>query len=117
MPIMARFFPANAAESGLLADISTRVSRKLGFGGAPKAGPGGPQVRIVRAGSDSNVLGDVMTGDASKRYSIELYAQAFNLLNHVNAINFSGVQSSPFFGQATSAGAPRRVEIGTRLNF
>ena len=72
---------------------------------------------IVRAGSDSNVLGDMMTGDATKRYSIELYAQAFNLLNHTNAINFSGVLTSPFFGQATSAAPPRRVEIGARLNF
>jgi hypothetical protein len=25
--------------------------------------------------------------------------------------------ASPFFGNATSAGAPRRVEIGTRLTF
>jgi hypothetical protein len=30
---------------------------------------------------------------------------------------FSGVQTSPFFGQATSAQSPRRMELGLRLNF
>ena len=54
---------------------------------------------------------------AGKRYAVELYAQAYNALNHFNALNFSGVVGSPFFGQATSAGAPRRVELGARLNF
>jgi hypothetical protein len=39
------------------------------------------------------------------------------MLNHVNALNFSGVVTSPFFGQPTSAAAPRRVEIGTRFTF
>jgi len=38
-------------------------------------------------------------------------------LNHTNALNFSGVLTSPFFGQATSAAPPRRVEIGARLSF
>ena len=53
----------------------------------------------------------------NKKYTLELYAQAYNALNHVNALNYSGVVSSPFFGRATSAAAPRRVEIGTRLTF
>ena len=52
-----------------------------------------------------------------KRYGLELYAQAYNALNHFNALNFSGVVGSPFFGQPTSAAAPRRVELGARLNF
>ena len=58
-----------------------------------------------------------MMGDMAKRYGVELYAQAFNVLNHTNVLNFSGVMTSPFFGQATSAAAPRRIEIGTRLTF
>lgn len=107
----------NSARGSTTVDISTRLAWKIGFGTAPSPTQAGPQVRIVRGGGDSNVLGDMMTGDANKRYSVELYAQAFNLLNHTNAINFSGVVASPFFGQATSAAAPRRVEVGARLNF
>jgi hypothetical protein len=54
---------------------------------------------------------------SSKKYRLEFYAQAFNLLNHANPGSFSGVQTSPFFGQATSAQAPRRLELGMRMNF
>jgi len=53
----------------------------------------------------------------NKRYTVELYAQSYNTLNHTNALNFSGVMTSPFFGQATSAAAPRRIEVGTRFSF
>jgi hypothetical protein len=97
-------------------DLGMRLSWSLGFGG-PAAPPAGPQVRIVR-GDNADPLGAMGGGDLqNKRYSVELYTQAYNLLNHTNALNFSGVVSSPFFGQATSAAAPRRVEIGTRFSF
>jgi hypothetical protein len=38
-------------------------------------------------------------------------------LNHTNLGVFNGVLTSPYFGQATSAQAPRRMEVGLRLNF
>jgi len=41
----------------------------------------------------------------------------YNALNRKNPLNFSGVLASPFFGQPTSAAAPRRIEIGTRFSF
>jgi carboxypeptidase family protein/TonB-dependent receptor-like protein len=107
----------NSGRGRALVDLSTRLSWRLGFGGAAPAGPGGPQIRLLRGGGDSNPLGDMPTGDGSKRYAVELYAQAFNLLNRVNATTFSGVVSSPFFGQATAAAPPRRVEVGARLSF
>jgi hypothetical protein len=75
-------------------------------------------VRIVR-GDDADPLGATGgMGDAqNNRYSLELYAQAYNLTNHFNALNFSGVMTSPFFGHATSAAPARRVEIGARIGF
>ena len=97
-------------------DLGLRLSWGMAFGGAAPP-PSGPQVRIVR-GDNADPLGAMGGMDGgSKRYSIELYAQAYNALNHFNALNFSGVVGSPFFGQATSAGTPRRVELGARLNF
>ena len=56
-------------------------------------------------------------GESGTRYALEIYAQAFNVLNHLNAQAFSGVIASPFFGQPVSAAAPRRIEIGARLTF
>ena len=107
----------NTGRGSALVDLSTRLAWRFAFGGAAPAGPGGPQIRILRGGGDSNPLGDMPSGDGAKRYGLELYAQAFNLLNHVNATTFSGVIASPFFGQATAAAPPRRVEIGARLSF
>ncbi len=97
-------------------DLGLRLSWSLAFGGAAPP-PAGPQVRMVR-GDSSDPLGSMggMEG-GNKRYGIELYVQAYNTLNHFNALNFSGVVGSPFFGQPTSAGAPRRVELGARFNF
>ena len=107
----------NSGRGSALVDVSTRLAWKIGFGGPAAAGPGGPQIRILRGGGDSNPLGDMPSGDNTKRYGVELYAQAFNLLNHTNATSFSGVVASPFFGRATAAGAARRVEVGARLTF
>ena len=106
----------NSARGSAQIDVGLRVSWSVGFGGAAPP-PAGPQVRIVR-GDNADPLGSVGGLDGlNKRYSIELYAQAYNALNHTNALNFSGVIASPFFGRATSAAAPRRIEIGARMGF
>lgn len=47
----------------------------------------------------------------------ELYLQANNVFNLVNPQRFSGVVTSPFFGLPTSASAPRRLTIGSRVFF
>ena len=106
----------NTALGSAQIDLGLRLSWGIAFGAAA-APPAGPQVRIVR-GDNADPLGSVGgMDDGGKRYAVEFYAQAYNALNHVNALNFSGVVGSPFFGQATSAAAPRRVELGARLNF
>jgi hypothetical protein len=48
---------------------------------------------------------------------MEFYAQAFNLLNRTNFLNFVGNERSPFFGTATSASAARRIEVGINFGF
>ena len=50
-------------------------------------------------------------------FRFEIFARASNVLNLVNAQNFSGVVTSPFFGHATSAAAPRRLVLGMRAFF
>jgi hypothetical protein len=106
----------NSARGGAQVDLGGRLSWSLGFGGPPPAGPQGPQVRILR-GDNADPLGGMGGGEQTKRYSLEFYMQAYNLLNRTNPLNFSGVVTSPFFGRPTSAAAPRRVELGTRFTF
>ena len=98
-------------------DLGLRLSWGIGFGG-PAAPPAGPQIRILR-GDNADPLGGMGGGldGQNKRYTVELYAQSYNTLNHTNALNFSGVVTSPFYGQPTSAASPRRVEVGTRFSF
>jgi hypothetical protein len=57
-----------------------------------------------------------MDGNAT-RYRLDLYVQAFNLLNRANYNAFIGNVMSPYFGQPTSAAPPRRIEIGASLTF
>ena len=106
----------NTGLSRAQVDLGLRLSWGLAFGG-PAAPPAGPQVRVVRGDNADPLSGMGGVGGANQRYSLELYAQAYNALNHFNALNFGGVLTSPFFGQPTSAAAPRRVEIGARLTF
>jgi hypothetical protein len=49
--------------------------------------------------------------------SIELFVQAQNVLNHVTHTGYTGNLLSPFFGQPTSVGQPRDVNLGLRFNF
>jgi TonB dependent receptor/Carboxypeptidase regulatory-like domain len=44
-------------------------------------------------------------------------AAAFNVINHQNPGSVNTVATSPGFGEVTSVGAPRRIQLGMRLEF
>lgn len=100
-------------------ELSSRLSWGFSFGKPPEA-QGGPQVRVIRGSSDSgDMLGMMggLPGANQKRFRTEFFFQATNLFNNVNPIGFSGVQTSPFFGQPTAAMPGRRIETGMRFSF
>lgn len=97
-------------------EIGSRLSWGTNFG-PEQTQTGGPQVRMVRISSGDGASPPSLMSGGTKRYRLEFYLQAFNMLNHTNLGAFSGVLTSPFFGQATSAQMPRRLEVGTRFNF
>ncbi len=106
----------NSARGAARWEIGSRMSWGMDFGpDAPQTA--GPQMRVVRVGGGDGAAPPSISTGAAKKYRFELYVQAFNLLNRANLGSFSGVQTSPFFAQATSAMAPRRLEVGTRFNF
>jgi hypothetical protein len=108
----------NSARGAARWEIGSRLSWGVDFGPAEQTAGAGPQVRMVRIGGGGDgVAPPSLPGMAPKKYRLEFYAQAFNLLNHANLGAFSGVITSPFFGEATSAQPPRRFEVGTRFNF
>lgn len=109
----------NAARGAGQLNVGTRLSWAFGFGKVKEAG-GQLQIRTVRAGGDGDRLGMLPGAGmslADKRFKTEFYVQASNILNHTNRTNFIGVQTSPFFGQATAAMPGRRMETGMRFSF
>jgi hypothetical protein len=103
-------------------DLAARLSYTFGFGERSTDGPGGaPTVMIRTVGgtaSAGDLLGGVMGGGAeNKRIRIELFVSAQNLLNSVTPIGYSGVMTSPFFGQPTAAMPGRRIDVGVRVGF
>jgi hypothetical protein len=98
-------------------EIGSRFSWGKDFGPEQQQ-TGGPQVRMIRVGGGGDGAAPPSIGGAgTKKYRMEFYLQAFNLLNHTNLGVFNGVLVSPYFGQPTSAQAPRRMEVGMRINF
>src|SRR6185436_19290075 len=107
----------NSARGASRWEIGSRLSWGKDFGPEQTQTAGGPQIRMVRIGGGDGAAPPSLPNAATKKYRLEFYAQAFNLLNHANLGAFSGVQTSPFFGHATSAQPPRRMELGLRFNF
>jgi hypothetical protein len=56
-------------------------------------------------------------GRKDKSPSLTVSADAFNVLNRMNAASFVGSLSSPFFGQPVSTLPPRRIQLGLRFQF
>jgi len=106
-----------------------RLNKSIGLGGVrsgppnmpmppPPPPPGGAMNQRVGGGGPG---GDgpqmiVMEGGNAK-YRLDLYLNVQNLFNNTNYNAFIGNQLSSFFGQATSAGPARRVEVGASISF
>ena len=95
-----------------------------GFGGGGRGGPGGrgggPAAGSFGGGGargGGGRGGGNRGGNAFAGPTATLFVNVQNALNHRNFNNPSGVITSPFFGQSTTAQAPRMVELGVRVNF
>jgi hypothetical protein len=100
--------------------LGTRVAWSHGFG--ERKGDGGGAPVMVRMRMDGGAgIPDMPMGMGPSRTNplvrVQLYVQAVNAFNHVNPVGFVGVATSPFFGRATGAMPPRRVEVGMRFSF
>jgi hypothetical protein len=114
--------PAGAGRNSALTpgqwDIGMRISYAIGFGRKPaQQGAGGASMIMVGGPASGGLPGGFGGGADSKRYRVEAYVSAQNVTNHRNYVGYSGVMTSPFFGQATNVLNPRKVEIGVRFGF
>lgn len=108
----------NSARGDAEWNLNMRLSWSFGFGTPRESASRQQNPKAIEVGSNSDTLGAIpSTDDVKKRRSMEFYVQAYNLFNHANLTNFTGVQSSPFFGHATAALPGRRIESGIKFNF
>ncbi|MEX1128862.1 MAG: carboxypeptidase regulatory-like domain-containing protein [Vicinamibacterales bacterium] len=104
-------------------DVGGRLSYAFGFGQRQPSGGGGahgtPVMIVQRVGGagGSEISGSFGGGAEDKRIRFELFVSGSNLFNAVNRVGYSGVMTSPFFGQATAAQPSRRVDVGMRVGF
>ena len=77
-----------------------------GFGGG---GQGGPQ--------GGGNFGRGNQGNNNQRFSMELFAQVSNILNHVTRTGYVGNLRSADFGRAVQVGNARDINVGVRFNF
>jgi hypothetical protein len=94
--------------------LNLNLSRRITFGGAGT--PSNREASAQRGFGGPRAGGRGQGGPAGSR-SMEIFVQAQNVLNHVTPTGYTGNLSSPFFGMATSVGAPRDVNVGVRFNF
>jgi hypothetical protein len=82
----------------------------------------GPSVQLPpmiqfgpRAGGGLSVTTVSRPEQGRYRMSINLFV--YNLMNRTNFMGYSGVLTSPFYGQPTSSQMARRIHVGMNLQF
>ena len=112
----------NSARASALWDLDSKLSWTRGFGVA-RSETGQMNVRIIAISPDGggggvpDLPGGRAAGQQNPLVRLQIYAQAYNLFNHPNLMNFVGVETSPLFGRPTLALAGRRLELGLRVSF
>jgi hypothetical protein len=67
---------------------------------------------------DLNIAHDFVFSKSKKEApTLTVALNSFNVLNHRNDVTYSGVMTSPFFGRATQAQPPRRMQIDLAFKF
>ena len=110
----------NSARTDAQWDLGGRLSYAWGFGTRGQSGgPGGGPTTIVMGGGGGGgaMAAGFGGGAADKRFRLELYLSGQNLLNRANYVGYSGVITSPFYGQPTNVMNPRRLQMGIRFGF
>ncbi len=120
----------NSARGAAQWNVNLRVTRSFSLGGlldgpvmigAPPPPPPPTMAQRGPGGGAGEGGGGpvqmVMMDGANARFRLDLYVQVFNLFNTTNLNAVVGNQLSPYFGTATSAAPPRRIEVGASLSF
>lgn len=95
--------PRNAGLMPLRQTLTTRIVYAFGVGAGPTTGV---------------AMGDrAPAAPVTGRYRFSLFVNVVNLANRANLGGYSGVMTSPFFGEPTLVVNPRKVDFGVTMSF
>jgi hypothetical protein len=92
--------------------LNLNASYALPFGRRATPPPPGFLISVV-----GNQAPTVQQVAVDWRYRLQFFVQVQNVTNRANYIGYSGVLTSPFFGQPTRVANPRKVDIGMSFQF
>ena len=98
--------PINLGTSPIVFQLDQRVRRTFSFG---------PKLPVPPAAPGAKPLAKPMP--VRRKYTLDSYIYAENVLNHPNYTNPSGVLSSPLFGHTTANQGARALTFGAFFNF
>jgi hypothetical protein len=76
-----------------------------------------PVTGVTATGFTGSTVSSVGTYSDRTRYRLTFSLQAQNITNHSNDTGYSGVLTSPFFGQPTAVLNPRRIDLSMQFSF
>ena len=95
--------------------LNANFTYTIPLGNRPGVGPPGG-VGIVQ-GAPGQGPQIVQAGAPVAKYRMVIGINAQNITNHANYVGYSGIITSPFFGQPTAVVNPRKVDVTVGLNF
>ena len=103
--------PAGVGRDTLRANVNLFLGYNFAFG---RTAPLPPGIGVFGGGNAAQVRTfDVGTA----RYRLQFFVQCQNITNARNYQGYSGVLTSPFFGQPTTVSGMRKIDAGMGLNF
>jgi hypothetical protein len=73
-----------------------------------------PGIGVIGGGGGPQV---VSVNTSGARFRLQFVVQVQNVTNNANYTGYSGVRTSPFFGQPTAVLNTRKVDVGVNLSF
>lgn len=93
-------------------ELAIRIARGWAFGPLRP-----PSVDLPAAGMGGAGASQLPSATGDRRFRVELFAAAQNVLNRANYLAIGNMIGTPLFERPLAAGAPRTIDLGARVSF
>ena len=104
----------NTERAAVQWNVNVNLNYTVAFGQGGGSGPPMVGIFVPAPGAAPTVM---TAAGPPTRYRLGFFVQMQNVTNHANYGGYSGVLTSPFFGQATNVLNPRKIDFGVNFGF